>query len=307
MSLRSMRFLLSRIRISSGRHFGTTTLVLLLLALGACGQLSRPFQPADKVERAQEAIGNAAVLLVLPLEEGAPGREGIAARSLAQALRDRGIDAATDATVAEYQVSGRALVERRPTGQDLVTITWELRQTEGEALGLFEQQSELPADLWRVGQTAAVASVMAEASRGLAAMLRQAQETAAGSTLEEGPKPRLVILPMESLPGDGAQSLSAALRAELEAAEYQVDQEIEDPDLLIMGEVGLTPAGAGWQNIAITWWVVRASDGSDIGTIDQSNRIREGALEGAWGLTAYAIARGAADGILEVLARGRGS
>ncbi len=114
--------------------------------------------------------------------------------------------------------------------------------------------------------------------------------------------PRLVIVPMEELPGDGEQSLSRALEIELRAANYEVTSEIGDGDLLIMAEVEVKPAEPGWEDVAITWWVVKASDGKDLGQINQGNLMPAGSLDAGWGPLAEGIARGAVDGIAQLIA-----
>ena len=124
-------------------------------------------------------------------------------------------------------------------------------------------------------------------------------ETAPNEAASVGP--RLVLVPMEGLPGDGARSLPRALARELVAAKVPIGTALEDGDLLLLGEVEVVPAEPGWEQVTISWWVVNPSDGKDLGQIDQANLLPSGSLDGPWGGLAQGIAQGAADGIVRLL------
>ncbi len=381
-------------------------LPLLILAVAACGPLPRPFQPDDKtiVEAQEPADGAEAAdgvdILVLPLGGDAPGNAEGAAETLADGLRDLGVRASAEGNIARRVLTGTVEVKGAEENREAVLITWQLSRPNGDELVSFEQRNDLPSGLWQAGQAGAVGSVMTDAARALAAMVRtpQSLEVAAPEEVEEpvagappvpvsrrrvarlptnnagtaaapipedkgpapesaetqklrallekrrsggavpteaedsspaasptpatrnpavpksaaptpaaapvadGGGPRLVIVPMEQLPGDGEQSLSRALEIELRAANYEVTSEIDDGDLLIMAEVEVKPAEPGWEDIAITWWVVKASDGKDLGQINQGNLMPAGSLDAGWGPLAEGIARGAVDGIAQLIA-----
>ena len=52
---------------------------------------------------------------------------------------------------------------------------------------------------------------------------------------------------------------------------------------------------------------MRAGSGAALGTIEQANDIEPGQLDGAWGPIAAAVADGAADGMMDLLARTGGA
>jgi len=274
----------------------------ILILLAACGPLPRPFQPDGKDEVDMRNFGEQTDILIEPLSEDEPGWPA-APDALARALRDYGYRASSRAGVAERVLSGRAVVQALSPDRDEVLIDWELTTIDGEPIASHSQRSELPGGLWLAGQPAAVSSVMAEAAKGLARVMPKAPPRPEGLALDEGPKARLVLVPMELLPGDGALSLTVALENELRAANYEIGWDIEDGDLLVLGDMALEPAEPGWEEVTFTWWVVRASDGQDLGQIDQQNRLPAGSLEGRWGATAQAIAEGAAEGIIDLLRR----
>ena len=63
--------------------------------------------------------------------------------------------------------------------------------------------------------------------------------------------------------------------------------------------------GAGEESVTIVWRV-RDSRGQEIGTIDQSNRIPAGSLNGNWGDIAYAVADAATVGLGDVFQQAGG-
>ena len=75
-----------------------------------------------------------------------------------------------------------------------------------------------------------------------------------------------------------------------------------EADAIVLGAVDLGPPRDGTQSIAVDWRVIEPS-GDEIGTISQANSIPAGALDGPWGDIAFAIASGAAEGILTLLDR----
>lgn len=274
---------------------------LLVLLVAACGPLPRPFQPESKDELDLSTFERPAEILVLPLERDAPGNPTWAAESLARALRDLGVSASSRSQVASHTLSGQVSLQPAAGRRDEILIAWELRRTGGERLGGYAQLVELPAGLWRDGQAGAVASVMAEAAPAIADMKQQA--VAEAETLQAQTQRHVVIVPLDNAPGDGSASLARALEFELRAAAVPLARDIGDNDIIVMGDMALGPAERGWQDFRITWFVIQASDGADLGQIDQRNQVPAGSLDGPWGTTAFDIARGAAEGIVALLGR----
>lgn len=297
------------------RH-GLLSLLALAVFLAACGPLPRPFQPEDKALDLK-AMASPPAVLVLPLRQDAPGAPQEAAERLAEALSSLEVDAVAKGRVAEFVLSGAAVVKQLPRGRESVAIAWTLSEPEGQEVGGYDQRSELPAGLWQAGQAGAIAAVMSEAAPAIATLTRQAKAaadraaTAAVATSDDaaGAVPNeansadwhLVVLPPDSAPGDGSDSLPQALEAELRAAAIPLADEAGDNDLVVKSDVDLGPAVNGWQDIRIAWVLVRASDGTDLGQIEQENRVPAGSLDGSWGPTAQAIARGAAGGLVDLL------
>ena len=279
-----------------------TVLLIVLFGLTACGPLPRPFKPGGKDGSSLAAYSSAVPVLVLPLEGEKPGDPEAAADRLAAALRDLGVPAGVGATSADQVLSGVAEVIGTQSRGDLIRISWRLDTPEGDALGDFDQVTLLPAGLWQEGQPTAVESVMVRAAQQAATLFEAAPvETEAAEPLSRVSRPRLVLLPMDELPGDGGYSLPRALERSLSEADYDIGWDIGEDDLLILGEMVVTPDGRGMEEIALTWWVVRAETGEDLGQVDQANVLPAGLLEGKWGEVAEGIAAGATEGITEII------
>jgi len=276
------------------------SLLFALFLATACGQLPRPFQPIDKSGNALLDLENRAGIVVRPVARDAPGRPAEAAELLAAALRDRDLPATTQGSnQASRILTGRAVVLRLPSGGDEVMVYWELRDTNGSRVSSYAQRAELAPDAWRAGDPEAVGKVMDEAATVIAALVDGTPIIPAA--LPHAPVARLAIAPMQGLPGDGAISLFRALAAELHAARLPLAEQAADGELLVVCQVVLGAPEGPAQEVKIDWIVKRASNGAELGRIEQQNRIPAGSLDGPWGPAAKAIAQGAAIGIKQLV------
>lgn len=128
-----------------------------------------------------------------------------------------------------------------------------------------------------------------------------ATDTTTGSL----PAVSVAVPRVSGAPGDGPQSLSAALQRELgrnglalagagAASTHRVEGKVA------LGKAGKSPDGRDIQPIQIDW-VVKNARGENLGTVSQKNEIKPGELDGAWGPTADAAASAAAQGIVKLL------
>jgi hypothetical protein len=279
---------------------GRSTIGALCLCLAAaCGQLPRPFQPEDKSVNDLIHLPDGVGILVEPLSRDAPAHPEAAAEILAAALRARNLPASTrGGNGAGRVLSGQATILELTERRDELLIYWELADADGTRIGNHAQRSELTPGAWQAGDPETVSQVLGQSAEAIAALVRgvpdEVSEPAGG---------RLVILPMQGLPGDGAQSLAQALAAELAAASLSPAEEAAENDLLISCTVTVGPRRGYWQEIQVTWDVKRAGDGAQLGQIEQRNRVPAGSLDGPWGPAAQGIAQGAAAGIRDLVAQ----
>jgi hypothetical protein len=68
---------------------------------------------------------------------------------------------------------------------------------------------------------------------------------------------------------------------------------------VVSGTVKVSSATDGRQPVSIRWHVI-SPDGSET-TVKQDNTIQKGALDGAWGATANAVARAAAQSVAKLV------
>ena len=285
------------------RRLRLPVLCLLLAGLAtACGPVPRPFRPDVKGEDELLLLRNGGSLTVLPLQQGGPGVRGALAERLATALRAEGLAAtAAPDPAAKFTLRGRGVVQPLPDGREEILTLWELVDAEGRRLGQQGARSELTAGAWQRAVPQALERVARQASQALLTLVRDPAPARAGRPeLAEG---RVVLAPIEDAPGDAGRLLSRALLAELRRLEPRFLSAREGPALVIVGEVGLGDPRQGWQSVAVTWRVLEAVSGEELGRVDQRNRVPAGSLDRSWAEVALPIAEGAAAGIADLLAQ----
>jgi len=119
-------------------------------------------------------------------------------------------------------------------------------------------------------------------------------------TKPSAPLPAVALRRIAGAPGDGGESLRTALQAMFRLASIEIVDEDANPGAIIAAEILVRPAGTNQQDVLLRW-TVYGPDGRQLGTVDQSNRIRAGQLDGPWGDIAYAVAEGAAQGLSQLL------
>jgi len=136
----------------------------------------------------------------------------------------------------------------------------------------------------------------AAAPADLAAARTNAPQT--GSIEKQGSVSALVPN-VTGAPGDGSQSLAAALQKELGRNGIALSDATTAQTYRVEGKVVVGPDKDGKQPIEIAWHV-KDPQGKKLGTVTQKNEIPQGSLDGAWGKTADAAAAAAAQGIIKL-------
>ncbi len=117
---------------------------------------------------------------------------------------------------------------------------------------------------------------------------------------ETASEAKLAYVTVAGAPGDGEQSLAAALSKRLLAAGVQAATTIQTNVYDVQGTVRVEPAPGGKQSVRIVW-VVFAPDGDQLGIVSQTKEVRKGALDKKWGAAADAAASAAVDQIIALL------
>ena len=268
-------------------------LVLVLSgALAACGDLPRPFQPAEKSTKAWSAPGDITwgSILVPPIAGLPPLQSAALADEVVEALRVRDVPASTRA-------GGRGSIVL--AGQVSVVsgkLRWTLVTPDGETALRFEESL---LDAARLDETAPhLAAIAARAARRIAAAL----EPPAADDGVARSAGRVVLEGVRGAPGDGGIALARAMRHSLARIGIAVADDKDGEARLISGRVSVLRDDTASDDATVTIaWDVLRPDGKRLGTVTQSNRVSVERLTGAWGALARIVARAGAPGIAQLL------
>ncbi len=255
------------------------TILACVFVLATCGDLPRPFQPAERAspEILEEALGTRAGVFV----ESVPGMpEADSARltgDLVRALRALDVAAGRHAS---NRASSRISAELGAAG----VMRWSLVAPDGEIVVSFDDEGD--------GDRAAIVA------RGFAAILNPDTLAAVNAG------PSLAVQPVDGAPGDGRYSLTQAMRRALVQSGFKLTESLESASFIVLGSVYVadTPDSNQHQSITVDWTVL-TPDGARVGTVSQSNVMPRGALDGAWVEVARVVAANGVQGIVAMLTR----
>ena len=253
------------------------------LVLGACGQLPQPFAHDADDETPTELMrpGDGAGLVI-----DASQCSGVPAPTLTDAV----IEALRRNEVPAVAVGGNRgslwLLCHDGEAGDGSVLAWTLSAADGATIGGFEQAA-----------SDGVAALGDDAARRVSALLGREPQPAAAAL-----RPSLVVTPVAGAPGNGEVALAQAMAKALERHGAALAAEPDGRAYLVLGSVAVSAAEPGAQHVEVIWEVLRP-DGVRLGIVSQNNTVPEGALDGAWGPLAAAIAQGAAAGVIDLLDR----
>ena len=267
--------------------------LVLCVALAACGDLPRPFQPAEKNTQAWSAPGDLAwgSILVQPIAGLSPPQSAALAGEIVAALQVRDVPAST-------HVGGRgSIVLAGQVSAVTGKLRWSLVTPDGKTAFRFE---EALLDAARLDEKAPdLAAIAARAARRLTAAL----EPPATEDAVARPAVPVVLEAVHGAPGNGGVALARAMRHSLVRIGIAVADDSEDDRHVILGRVSLARDETATDDATLTIaWDVLQPDGTRLGTVTQSNRVSAEQLTGAWGALAGIVARAGAPAIAQLLA-----
>jgi len=282
-------------------------LLALVLTAAACGPLPRPFQEEDKQALDLQAPSTRAPLRVFAPEGVPPGDPDRFALLLAERLLELGVAAephwftpAVSAPLETRRLLGHAALEAGAEGAERLAVAWRLREPDGRETPLVEAEAALSPEGWAAGETDSLEAAAQVSAATIARALGLAPPISE-EPLADAARRRLVVLPIEGAPGDGAESLERSITRALREQRVALAGLPQEHDLLLWCRVEVDPPRGAHQAVRIRWRVELASDFSELGTITQENLVPAGSLDRAWRETAPLIAQAAAGGIVELL------
>ena len=270
----------------------------LLVLLGQCQPVPRPFANAHKGDFSAIQIGPRAGMMVLPVT-GAVDRT-VAARlavAMTRALRRREITAGTKhGHRGSHRLQGDAVWA--PDGR--LRLTWRLHTPAGEETLQVAQQEAVSPDEWRLGEAALLDRLAGEAAEAIDRRLRR---------VERGEGRRIALAPVTmgavtGTPGQGGVDLADAMRTALTEVGVPLSREPSGDGFTLLGRMRVENDGEA-RRVEIVWRLIRP-DGREFGRISQANKVAAAQLSGDWRGLARAIAQAGAPGVLDLLQRDRG-
>lgn len=279
-------------------------LLLLLLALAACGDLPEPFIGNPGAVGRQLAQPPTPRLAVPP--PGTALLSDEASRHFADAIAE-GLQAQEVPAVADrVRPNDWQLVASAEQRGAMVVPVFRVLNPKGEDKGTTEG-NPVPTELWAASAPDMLNQEASEAAPKITALLNGIQI----ATLRADPKSlynrvaKVQVAPVTGAPGDGNASLTKQMKEHLAALGLVVQDGADGIDFAIQGNVRMVPIGGGQQRVEIVW-SVKLPSGDERGKVVQLNNVPTGSLDHYWADVAIVVASEAAGGIDDVIARQSG-
>ncbi|WP_282607648.1 hypothetical protein [Pelagibius sp. Alg239-R121] len=275
-------------------------IALLAGALAACGPLPRPFQHEAGENNALLTLKDGTGIVVLQPESELVPDPSAWAEAMAEALRARDVPASTNHANAgsRYLLSHVTEVSDGSRAKS-ISVLWDLYAPDGKLAGTYAQEMRLSREAFQQSSVADTQRVIEQAADKLAALA--GTRPRATRSIPGFPDAKIHVAPFGDVPGDAAISLRNAIVAELTDSRLPLAGKASADDLLLLCDISLGPIQEGRQKATISWTLRAVRDSEELGVVDQSNFVPAGSLDGVWGPTARDIARGAREGLLDLI------
>lgn len=283
-------------------------LTLMVFGLVACGPPPRPFQHGSSPETDNPLLmmESGLGLMVAPTKGASTGMGEMLTEAMSQALQAADIPTvpwSPSLRAAKAHTIVHAVLAEEPASEDtlFITVTWTLKKPDGEEIGRKEITEELDTRSWSRGSPADVGRLLGNVPAYFGLILNEDPGPEAAP-----PAPPVVrIEPVTGAPGNGNPELTGAMAGILRGGGLEMAIESPNappPDFTVTGVVAITPIDAQTDDLSIRWRV-KDANGKDLGAVDLGNPVSRSLIKGTWGTLAIEIARGGADGIMQILNR----
>jgi len=286
----------------SARRWRAAFAVGAATLIAACQPLPHPFS-ADRPPAALLGIRDSAGVSVAAVVGTPPAVAAKLGAAVATAFLKRDIPASARTTsIGNYRLFGRLGLSGPHDETATVTALWRLYDAKGRIVGERKVQLDAAAADWDAAKPGPIERLAVLSADGLAPLIEEAAPVEAAAP-PGAAHTSIAVGKVTGAPGDGGTALAAAVATVLKRLDLTIVEDHGKADLLVDGEVTVSPTKGSQQHVKITWHV-RRKDGAEIGTVGEENDVPDGMLEGSWGDVAYSVAIAASDGLAQLIARG---
>lgn len=277
--------------------------LIAALSLSACGSVPQPFRGAPKLGTGNPLLDmpSATGVEVLPIEGIAPEVSARITRVIADQLMELEIPAEAVPKPGHlgFVLAGRASASVTSPGGEQFDITWSVRSRQGAVMARFNQTVQVPPETDVPVPVSRLAADYVADAMGLSKSPVIGPAAAAAAAVANRPTyPSISVKPVDGAPGDGRESLRLAILQALSDGGARRDD--VNPDISLTCTFESKPLDLTQQHVTITWRALDR-DGKELGVLHLENDIPSGALDGAWGPTAFAIAAAAQPNLLKLI------
>lgn len=272
--------------------------LLLIITCAACGQVPQPFQKTE-LQKAKDTklLAPSSRSLFVKGINGPVGWVGNAfAKATAHVLRGKGLLASstwqTDQSFALTANGYQQLYEDRPP--DLI-VTWLLTDNMGRVKKTLRTKSTPPREFWINPTMQTFRQVIAPKANKIIAWLNNEDKV----TYKQPQSAVINIGAIKGLTADKEKIIRSKIAKILEQHKHRLSNKIPEK-LLLKATIQNIFLSKFSEKIIVTW-TLTSQNGFDIGNIKQENIVEKVRLDNNWAEISNQIARGAIDGILDLV------
>ncbi len=272
--------------------------LLLIITCAACGQVPQPFQKTE-LQKAKDTklLAPSSRSLFVKGINGPVGWVGNAfAKATAHVLRGKGLLASstwqTDQSFALTANGYQQLYEDRPP--DLI-VTWLLTDNMGRVKKTLRTKSTPPREFWINPTMQTFRQVIAPKANKIIAWLNNEDKV----TYKQPQSAVISIGAIKGLTAEKEKIIRSKIAKILEQHKHRLSNKIPEK-LLLKATIQNIFLSKFSEKIIVTW-TLTSQNGFDIGNIKQENIVEKVRLDNNWAEISNQIARGAIDGIVDLV------
>ena len=272
--------------------------LLLIFTCTACGQVPQPFQKTE-LQKAKDTklLAPSSRSFFVKGINGPVGWVGNAfAKATAHVLRGKGLLASstwqTDQSFALTANGYQQLYEDRPP--DLI-VTWLLTDNMGRVKKTLRTKSTPPPEFWINPTMQTFRQVIAPKANKIIAWLNNEDKV----TYKQPQSAVISIGAIKGLTADKEKIIRSKIAKTLEQRKHRLSNKI--PETLLLTATIQNIFLSKFSEKIIVTWTLTSQNGFKIGNIKQENIVEKVRLDNNWAEISNQIARGAIDGILDLV------